>query len=977
MRQPNMKLEALFEAAVALDTDGQRAAYLDRACPDPELRREVESLLAAHQNPDSVLAERTIRVEPASSENVGTVIGRYKLLETLGEGGCGVVWLAEQKEPVRRKVALKVIKLGMDTKQVVARFEAERQALALMDHPNIAKVLDAGTTEAGRPYFVMELVRGIPVTQFCDENKLATRERLDLFIKVCHAVQHAHQKGIIHRDLKPSNVLVTLHDGVPVPKVIDFGIAKATQQELTDKTIHTMFQQFIGTPAYVSPEQAEMSGLDIDTRSDIYSLGVLLYELLTGVTPFDPKELMAQGIDAMRKTIREQDPVRPSTKLATLAGDELTTTAKRRSADAPKLILLLRGDLDWIVMKCLEKDRARRYETANGLAMDLTRHLNSEPVVARPPSAAYRFQKLARRHRVALVTGCAFALVCVFGFIAVLWQWRRADINARAEASQRERAETNFQNAREAIDRMFIRVADELADQPRMEQVRRKLLEDALQFYEGFLKQRAADPSVQQGAALAYLRVGDIYDKLGQYDKGVAPLEQGIAMLEDLDRRQRLAARDREELAWAHGHLAFAHYWLRPDTRLALAHRQKELALFQELQRDFSTEPKYLRQAASIHVDVGNVLKAANRPDEAIGHFHQALKLCEQRRVDFPDVPEDRTLIAHIHHWLGASLEYAGRLEEAERAYRAAHDLRLQMVTEQPNNAWLQNTLAHIRTYLVELLMKSGRLQEAHELSQHAIAQHEAILKDHPEVGDYRRCAGGAFESNGRLEAALVRPREAEAALRRSVVIRENLLTDIPNVPVHGDDLASSYYSLGVWLTGVGRADEAAASFRKARALWEQLLTPSPRTRACERHLAWMLATCPVLEFRDPQRAVMLARESMRHEGDTSRHWSLLGIAQYRAADYAAAMESLRKSMDLANGGDAQQWLFLAMVLQQQGERQQAQQTYDKAVAWIETAHPGDESYVRFRDEAGKVLGIVAQGDGKNGVRTSPSERGL
>ena len=319
-------------------------------------------------------------------EAVGQKIGRYKILEKVGEGGCGVVYVAEQTEPVRRRVALKVIKLGMDTKQVVARFEAERQALAMMDHPNIAKVLDAGTTETGRPYFIMELVRGIRITDYCDQNKLATRERLELFIKICQAIQHAHQKGIIHRDIKPSNILVTLHDGVPVPKVIDFGIAKATtDQRLTDKTIYTQLQQFVGTPAYMSPEQAEMSGLDVDTRSDIYSLGVLLYELLTGKTPFDANELMSQGIDAMRKTIREKDPLRPSTKLATLKGEELTTAAKRRSVETSKLAKLLSGDLDWIVMKCLEKDRTRRYETANGLAMDLKRHLNNETVVARPP----------------------------------------------------------------------------------------------------------------------------------------------------------------------------------------------------------------------------------------------------------------------------------------------------------------------------------------------------------------------------------------------------------------------------------------------------------------------------------------------------------------------------------------------------------------------------------------------------------------
>src|SRR5213075_3168344 len=361
-------------------------------------------------------ATRTIKLELPSEEKPGTIIGRYKILEKIGEGGFGAVYVAEQREPVKRRVALKIIKLGMDTRQVVARFEAERQALALMDHPNIAKVFDAGATETGRPFFVMELVRGIRITDYCDRHQLPTRERLDLFINVCHAVQHAHQKGIIHRDLKPSNILVADHDGVPVPKVIDFGIAKATtDQPLTDKTLFTAFEQFIGTPAYMSPEQARMSGLDLDTRTDIYSLGVLLYELLTGKTPFDAQDLLAAGLDEMRRTINEKEPARPSTRLSTMLEGELTSTAKHRRTEAPKLVHLIRGDLDWIVMKALEKDRARRYETANGLAMDVQRYLIDEPVVARPPSNLYRFQKLASRNKLAFAAAGAVTAALIIG----------------------------------------------------------------------------------------------------------------------------------------------------------------------------------------------------------------------------------------------------------------------------------------------------------------------------------------------------------------------------------------------------------------------------------------------------------------------------------------------------------------------------------------------------------------------------------
>jgi len=435
----------------------ERAAFLDGACAgDPGLRQRLEVLLAAKDEPHPSAAtpaassRATVRVESLEArpdEAVGQTLGRYKLLERVGEGGCGVVYVAEQTEPVRRRVALKVIKLGMDTKQVVARFEAERQALAMMEHPNIAKVLDAGCTEQGRPYFVMELVRGIRITDYCDQNHLPTGARLGLFIQICQAIQHAHQKGIIHRDIKPSNILVTLQDGVPVPKVIDFGIAKATEGRLTDATLYTRLNQFIGTPAYMSPEQAEMGGLDIDTRSDIYSLGVLLYELLAGRTPFDADQLAASGIDAICKTIRDTDPLRPSTKLATLRGEELTTTAKRRSVEPAKLISQLKGDLDWIVMKCLEKDRTRRYETANGVAADLKRHLNHEPVVAGPPSKIYRLKKFVVRNKWPVILNATVAALTVAGLIGTSLGLRRATV-ARLQADQNAaQAEQNAKRA--------------------------------------------------------------------------------------------------------------------------------------------------------------------------------------------------------------------------------------------------------------------------------------------------------------------------------------------------------------------------------------------------------------------------------------------------------------------------------------------------------------------------------------------------
>jgi serine/threonine protein kinase len=447
MNDPPEHEVAIFNAARRL-AGGERAAYLDQACAgDAVLRRRLDELLRVNEAEGDFLerpaqGDSGVPAMPAGtippslplSEKPGDRIGPYKLLQQIGEGGCGVVYMAEQEAPIRRRVALKVIKLGMDTKQVIARFEAERQALALMDHPNIAKVLDAGATDTGRPYFVMELVHGIKITDFCDQDSLTTRQRLDLFIQVCQAIQHAHQKGIIHRDIKPSNILVTIHDGVPIPKVIDFGIAKATAGRLTDQTLFTAFGQFIGTPAYMSPEQTVLTGQDVDTRSDIYSLGVLLYELLTGQTPFDPNALLEAGLEAMRRTIREEEPARPSTKLSTMEAGKLTMAAKRRSSEPPKLIHLVRGDLDWIVMKCLEKDRSRRYETANGLARDVERHLKDEPIVARPPTRLYKFQKLAQRNKLLFAAVGAVAAALVIGFAVASLEAIRA---ARAEREQR------------------------------------------------------------------------------------------------------------------------------------------------------------------------------------------------------------------------------------------------------------------------------------------------------------------------------------------------------------------------------------------------------------------------------------------------------------------------------------------------------------------------------------------------------------
>jgi serine/threonine protein kinase/tetratricopeptide (TPR) repeat protein len=525
MREHASAEKAIFCAALEKATGWQREAYLREACGDDrELLQRVELLLSAHEAlqgpldapPPGVGLAATI--DQPVREQPGMVIGHYKLHEQIGEGGFGMVFLAEQRQPVRRKVALKILKPGMDTRQVVARFEAERQALALMDHPNIARVFDGGETASGRPYFVMELVKGIPITDFCDQGRLGVRQRLELFATVCQAVQHAHQKGIIHRDLKPSNVLVTLHDDQPVVKVIDFGIAKVIGQRLTDKTVHTGWAQLIGTPLYMSPEQAGLSGLDVDTRSDIYALGVLLYELLTGTTPFDSQRLRQVGPEELCRIIREEEPPRPSTRFSTL-GQAAATVATQRKSDPKQLSRLFRGELDWVVMKALEKDRNRRYETANGLAGDVQRYLANEPVQAGPASARYRLRKFVRRRRGAVLATGIILAVLLAGVAVSTWQAIRA---TRSEVAERRSAETARAINRYLIEDLFAAATPEEA------QGRKITVQEVLDRASATIDTAFADqPEVEAGVRLA---IGRTYSSLGLFAKAEPHVRRALEL---------------------------------------------------------------------------------------------------------------------------------------------------------------------------------------------------------------------------------------------------------------------------------------------------------------------------------------------------------------------------------------------------------------------------------------------------------------
>jgi serine/threonine protein kinase len=787
MDEPHQPVGAIFDAAIELPP-AQRAAYLQEACAgDNALRQRVEALLCAHETAESFMESPVLGPRPEipavkPSEQPGDRIGRYKLLQQIGEGGCGVVYMAEQEEPVRRLVALKVIKLGMDTKSVIARFEAERQALALMDHPNIAKVLDAGATETGRPYFVMELVKAIPITRYCDENTLSTMARLGLFVQVCQAIQHAHQKGIIHRDIKPSNILVADHDGVPVPKIIDFGIAKATTgQRLTDKTLFTAFEQFIGTPTYMSPEQAKLSGLDIDTRTDIYSLGVLLYELLTGKTPFESKRLLEAGLDEVRRIIREEEPVTPSTRLHTLDAAEQTTVAKHRQSDPPKLLHLIRGDLDWIVMKCLEKDRARRYETANGLAMDIQRHVANEPVLARPPSAAYRLQKAWQRNKTSFAIATLMAVVLMGATGISVWQAVRA---IRAETLGKQRLADSELNAAlakqrlaesEAISKFLIEVFQ--SPDPARDG-RTITVAEAL----GAAAQKLDTDLATQPWLQAELQatLGTTYYALGLYNEAI-PLQEKV-------RNYFLSVSGPEHPGTLNAMHVLANSYAdagrRPE---ALKLREQVLALRRKALGP--EDPDTLRAMSNL----ANSYDEAGRGDEALKLQEEALALSS--KVNGPAHAD--TL--GVMNDLANSYVKAGRPAEALKLREQVLPLRRKV-----NGPQHPDTLKAIQN-LADSYFGNGRRDEALQLREEALALYRKISgEEHPDTLAEMEDLALSYDAAGRRDEAL-KLREQVLALRPKI-----------SGPEHPDTIGAMH-ELAYSYEEAGRRDEALK-------LWEQVL---------------------------------------------------------------------------------------------------------------------------------------------------------
>jgi serine/threonine protein kinase len=929
------KLREVFLAALEQAPD-QRECYLDQLCADDQdLRRKVAVMLKAHAAGEGPLDRGALRDQQTgayeqAAEKPGTVIGPYKLMEPIGEGGMGTVWMAQQTEPVKRLVALKLIKPGMDSKQVLARFEAERQALALMDHPNIARVFDAGTTVIGRPYFVMELVKGVPLTKYCDEHRLTPRERLELFVPVCQAIQHAHQKGIIHRDIKPSNVLVCLYDGKPVPKVIDFGVAKATGQQLTEHTLVTGFGNIVGTLEYMSPEQAEINQLDIDTRSDVYALGVLLFELLTGTTPLERKRLQEVAILELLRLVREEEAPRPSTRLSST--EALPAIAANRGTEPKKLSGLLRGELDWILLKALEKDRDRRYETANGLAHDIARYLNDEAVLACPPSARYRFRKFVRRHRPQVIAAGLVLLVLLGGMVGTTWGLVRAErsqqvaeekekealaekATALAERDAKDQALAAERQARAQAMSALQALTDDIVENQmaratHLTEENKEFLRKIIKQFEGFAAHTADDAESRAIRAAGYSRVGRMRHRLGEVKEAETAYTDALAILKQLAANFPTRPEFRQNLAMSHLNRGIL---LRDTGRLKEAETANAdaLAIMKQLAADFPTRPEYRQDLARGQNNLGILLRDTGRVKEAETAFAEVVAIRKQLAADFPTRPEYRQLLAMSHNNLGLVLGDTGQVKEAERAYTDALAILKQLAADFPTRPEFRQELARTHNSLGLIL----GVKEAERAYTDALAILKQLAADFPTRPEFRQELARGHNNLGLVLGDTGQVKEAERAYTDALAILKQLTADFPNRPDFRHMLATSHNNLGILLDDTGRVKEAERAYTDALAILKQLAADFPNRPDMRNDLAGTYVNLAILchERRDFQRAKTYLDHAQPHheaalkanpQSASYRRFlqnNLIALVQANAGlqDQAAALHAAQKLRDL------------------------------------------------------------------------------
>jgi serine/threonine protein kinase/tetratricopeptide (TPR) repeat protein len=941
-----MSEETIFVTALEKTDPAERAAYLEGACAgDPELCRRVEALLRAHEQSGDLLDPSAHDPAPTTehaitgpdggppparpiAEGPGSRVGPYRLARKVGEGGMGAVFLAEQERPVRRTVALKVIRPGMDSALVVARLEAERQALAMMDHPNIARFLDAGTTDSGRPYFVMEPVDGVPITEYCDRNRLTPKERLELFVLVCQAIQHAHQKGIIHRDVKPSNVLVTLVDSRPVPKVIDFGIAKAIDQRLTERTLFTHFGALVGTFEYMSPEQAEMNALGVDTRSDIYSLGVLLYELLTGTTPLERARLRGAALSELLRLIKEEEAPRPSARLS--SSQDLPLIAAARSTEPARLSGLVRGEIDWIVMKCLEKDRTRRYDGAGGLARDIQRYLADEPVEAGPPTAGYRLRTLARKYRTPMRVAGAFVLLLVLGVVVSIQQALRA----------------------RAAERQAIGARDDAAEQLRQAKRSEARAQAVLKFFQDKVLS-AARPKGQEGGLS---RDATVREALDRAEPEIAAAFAGEPLVE---------ASIRNTLGVSYQYLG--------DHEKALAQHRRAIAL-----RRQELGPEHPETVGGMN-DLAIILLQSGRSAEAQKILEEAVAV-KRRTLG----PEDKGTL-HAMTNLTIALAMQGLLEDAAKLVEEY--LEIQQRVEGPESIFTLRS-----TYNLAIMRRQlGRWAEARPLFDESLRtlrrvfgpDHQDTLRAVDGLGELLLDQRRPAEARALFEEALKGQRQVLGPTNEETILTMIDLADAARLQGHLDEArklaeeadALNRRTLGpehpqtlFGLTILSSVARDQGHLDKAREGYEQALAALRRTfsarmpevQRCMADYAWMLAASTDPGHRDPRRAIELANELIRNTPKVRDVWTTLGVAHYRAGAWNDAKAALEKSEAAFPGCfTAVNGFVLAMACWQLGEKERGREWYAKALEAMEQAgQPSWPGPAPFRSEASRLLGI-------------------